>query len=234
MTHTKSSQYGMRISVSKTIGKPARDSICKELLGIHHQKGRKFKQKTKKVRSFLSLKEKFTSTGDFEKLKARLVAGGHMQDRSEYTEADTSSPTVSLSALYIVAAAAAKEHRKVATADLGQAFLKAKLYREVVMSLEPRLAATLAEELQEYLEFINVDGSLTLVLEKALYGLVESSLLWYETLSGFLKDRGFKENPSVLNVIYKGEQLTVAIYCTSTICSSPALTLQESTGCLEY
>jgi hypothetical protein len=219
-------QYGMRISVTKalkTIGKAAVTSIAKELVGIHNAKGWKpirfcdtsRAQRAKMVRSFLFLKEKYTSTGDFEKLKARLVAGGHMQDRSEYTEAETSSPTVSLSSLYIVASIAAKERRTVATADVGQAFLKATLNREVLMSLEPRLAAMLAEELPEYLEYINEDGSLTLVLQKALYGLIESSLLWYEALSGFLKDRGFVENPKdrcVLNAMFKGDQLTVAMY----------------------
>ena len=222
----KDREYGMRISVTKAlkiIGKPAQASILKELVGIHSQKGWKpihltsltARQKGKMIRSFLFLKEKYTSMGEFEKLKARLVAGGHMQDRSEYTEAETSSPTVSLSALYVVVAAAAKEGRKVATADVGQAFLKAKLDREVIMNLEPRLATMLAEELPEYRDYINADGSLTLMHEKALYGLIESSLLWYETLSGFLKDRGFVENPKdrcVLNVMYKGEQLTVVMY----------------------
>jgi hypothetical protein len=98
---------------------------------------------------------------------------------------------------------------------VGQAFLKAKLDREVIMSLEPRLAAMLAEAVPKYQDFINEDGSLTLILKKALYGLIESSKLWYETLSGFLKDRGFIPNPQdqcVLNIVYRGKQLTVALY----------------------
>jgi hypothetical protein len=216
----------MRISVTKalkSLGKAAITSITKELVGIHNEKGWRpirirdltARQKTRMVRSFLFLKEKYTSTGEFEKLKARLVAGGNLQDRAEYTEAETSSPTVSQSALYMVAAIAGKEKRYVATADVGQAFLKAKLDREVIMSLEPRLAAMLAQELPEYEQYINEDGSLTVVLQKALYGLIESSRLWYDTLSGFLKDRGFTENPQdrcVLNIVYKGSQLTVAMY----------------------
>jgi hypothetical protein len=54
------------------------------------------------IRSFMFLKEKYNSEGDFDKLKSRLVAGGNMQDRSEYTEAETSSPTVSLSSVYSI------------------------------------------------------------------------------------------------------------------------------------
>ena len=123
---------------------------------------------------------------------------------------------MSLSALYIVAAVAAKERRKCATADVGQAFLKAELNREVILNLEPRLAKMLADELPEYVEHINEDGLLTLRLKLALYGLIESSRLWYETLSKFLKERGFVENPQdpcELNIMHKGVQLTVVMYC---------------------
>jgi hypothetical protein len=83
------SQYGLRISVTKAIkslGKAAVKSIVKELVGIHNEKAWEpvrmrdlsYKQKSKIVRSFLFLKEKYTSTGEFEKLKARLVAGGQV------------------------------------------------------------------------------------------------------------------------------------------------------------
>ena len=34
------------------------------------------------ITSSLFFKEKFSPTGEFQKLKARLVAGGHLQDRS--------------------------------------------------------------------------------------------------------------------------------------------------------
>jgi transcription elongation factor GreA-like protein len=42
-----------------------------------------FKHKKKVIKSFLFLKEKFKSDGSFDKLKSRLVAGGHMQNREE-------------------------------------------------------------------------------------------------------------------------------------------------------
>ena len=88
-----------------SLGKKARDSIFKELVGLHNIKcwrpirysSLSTKQKKKMIRSFMFLKEKYNSEGDFDKLKSRLVAGGNMQDRSEYTEAEASSPTVSLS-----------------------------------------------------------------------------------------------------------------------------------------
>ena len=53
----------------------------------------------------------------------------------------------------------------------------ADIVEEVIMNLEPRLASILVEELPSYLDFVNDDGSLTMVLQQALYGLVESSKL---------------------------------------------------------
>ena len=57
------------------------------------------------------LKEKFLPTGEFEKLKARLVAGGDQQDKNLYD--DLSSATVSTSAVLTVLAIAAHERRAV-------------------------------------------------------------------------------------------------------------------------
>jgi hypothetical protein len=88
-------------------------------------------QKTATIRSSLFLKEKYTSTGEFDKLKAKLVAGGNIQDRSIYGSAETSSPTVSLSSLYMVAAIASRERRIVTTKDIGSAYLNAKMERDV-------------------------------------------------------------------------------------------------------
>ena len=52
------------------------------------------------IRSQMFLKEKYLPTGQFEKLKARLVAGGYQQDKDLYN--DISSPTVSTSAVMTV------------------------------------------------------------------------------------------------------------------------------------
>ncbi len=40
----------------------------------------------------LFFKEKFNADGSFEKLKERLVAGGHVQNRVEYDEVNISHP----------------------------------------------------------------------------------------------------------------------------------------------
>ena len=47
------------------------------------------------ISSSMFLKEKFNANCKFDKLKVRLVAGGHQRDRSVYSDLETSSPTVS-------------------------------------------------------------------------------------------------------------------------------------------
>lgn len=50
------------------------------------------KQLKKVIRSSMFLTEKFTASGEFDKLKARLVAGGDGQDKTLYD--NLSSPGV--------------------------------------------------------------------------------------------------------------------------------------------
>ena len=71
------------------------------------------------------LKEKYLPTGAFEKLKARLVAGGNQQDKDLYD--DLSSPTVSTSVVMTVFAIAAYEKRNVSVVDITGAYLNADM-----------------------------------------------------------------------------------------------------------
>ena len=67
----------------------------------------------KVIISFMFLKEKFKPDGEFDKLKMRLVAGGHMQAKLDLEF--ISSPTVSLSAVLIMIAFAVKKEFVVVT-----------------------------------------------------------------------------------------------------------------------
>ena len=66
-------------------------------------------ERSKIIRSSMFLKEKFLASGEFDKLKARLVAGGNMQDRELYE--DLSAPTASTCSVFAVLAIAAREER---------------------------------------------------------------------------------------------------------------------------
>jgi hypothetical protein len=170
-------------------------------------------QKKKIIRSSMFLKEKYLADGTFDKLKARLVAGGDMQDKTLH--GDISSPTVGLSSLFMIAAIAAKERRHVATTDIGGAYLNAFMKEQVYMVIEELLAAILCHLRPEYSKFLRPNGTLVVQLDKALYGCVESAKLWYDHLVNFLKELGFEQNPMdpcVFNKMVDGSQCTVCIY----------------------
>ena len=78
-------------------------------------------QKKRRIPSKTFVKPKFKPDGEFDKLKARLVGGGHRQLRNLYTESETSSPTISQVGLFIIASIAARERRHIITADIAGA-----------------------------------------------------------------------------------------------------------------
>jgi hypothetical protein len=101
--------------------KASKESITKELKQLVEkgvweviEKAHLTKNQLKSViRSSMFLKEKFNGDGSFDKLKARLVAGGDGQDKSLYD--NLSSPTVAQETVMMVIAIAAAEKRKVLT-----------------------------------------------------------------------------------------------------------------------
>ena len=211
-------------------GSKAVDSINKELTSVH--KKRVFRQimlhhltdaqRRGVIRSKMFLKEKFFPDGTFDKLKCRIVAGGDMQDRSEYGEDETSSPTVSLSSVYLVVSVASREGRKVGTADVGTAYLNAAIKKAVHMRLDKRLAKMMAELFPDEYK-LDKDGCIYVKLEKALYGCVESAKLWYDEVCATLLGLGFERNPHdicVFNIDRNGHQMTVCLYVDDLLMTS--------------
>ena len=131
--------FGLNMTVSqgiKKLGYEAIYSVVKEMIqmcDMNVMTGVKFEDLTKDqinriITSSMFLKEKFTADGLFEKLKARLVAGGHLQDREIYDKG--TSPTVSTSSVFLVAALAASSNRAVACIDFPGAFLNVDMPEE--------------------------------------------------------------------------------------------------------
>ena len=157
------------------------------------------------ISSSLFLKKKFNPDGSFEKLKARLVAGGHMQDKDLYAKDDISSPTVGTSSVMTIVAIAAKERRVVTSADVGGAYLNAKMTKgkQILMRLSKENAAILVWLKLEYSIFLLSNGTMIVKLTKALYGCVESARLWYNHLTTQLKNDDFIPNPVDICVFNK-------------------------------
>jgi hypothetical protein len=185
----------------KSLGAKAEQSIAKELRSMVDKEVFEpvswedllVAQRKKVIRSSMFLKERLLPE---PKSNARFVAGGgHMQDRSVYSVDETSSPTVSNSALYIVANIAAYEGRKVRTMDIGSAYLNAKIKRKVLMVIQPSLTKILCSIAPGYSKFMREDGCVVVKLLKALYGCVESSKLWYDDVRKELIKLRFTHNP---------------------------------------
>ena len=205
----------MRGPAIKAIVKELTALCAKEAWVAVHVSSLTTAERRKIIRSSMFLKEKYYADGEFEKLKARLVAGGHMQSRAEF--GDVSSPVVNTTSVYCIAAIAAKERREVRTVDIGSAFLNSDMSGDcVLMRLEPLLASILCDIDESYKKYLTPDGSLVVHLTKALYGCIRSSYLWYLTLSSFLMECGFKCNaydPCVMNKTGEnGVQITICFH----------------------
>ena len=94
------------------------------------------------VRSSMFLKDKYFSSGAFEKFRARLVAGRDQQDRTMYE--DLAAPTAARANVFAMAAMAVREKRVVATVDIEGAYLNASMIESGVIvhmqdhDLDPR------------------------------------------------------------------------------------------------
>jgi hypothetical protein len=148
--------------------------------------------------------------------KARLSGRGDQQQRGQYTEAEISSPTVTLQSALMIAAIAASEHRDVATFDIVGAYLHCDLKHDVYMRLDKTTAEVVCQLDESYKAFRDhKSGSMLVKLDKALYGLVESAKLFYLDLTAKLTSMGFTVNPNdlcVFNRMVDGVQQTVCFH----------------------
>ena len=170
--------------------------------------------RNKSIRCFMFMKEKYGPEGEMIKLKARLVAGGNMQDgESIYGK---SSPTVHCEDQFMVYAIAASERRYFQSADVVGAFLDCDMEGDtVIVMLDGQMLDILLGMEPTYREYVDHKGRLWVVLLKAMYGCVQSAYLFYKKLKGVLLDLGFVENAvseCVFNTIVDGSQCTVTFH----------------------
>ena len=171
-----------------------------------------YDQRRTALASLIFLTEK--RNGD---IKARACANGKPQ-REHIAKEETASPTVATEANFALAAIAAHERRFVATMDLPGAFLHADNDSFVVMKLTGKLAELMVKTAPNiYRKYVIEDSSgkpiLYVQLQKALYGMLKSALLFYRKLVSDLTSLGFTLNPydpCVANKIVNGNQLTVS------------------------
>jgi len=146
-------------------------------------------------------KNKVNDSGTIIRNKARLVAKGYNQIEGIDFE-ETFAPVARLEAIRVLLAFACFKNFKLYQMDVKSAFLNGVIKEDVYVEQPPGFESS---------QFPNH----VFKLKKALYGLKQAPRAWYERLSSFLLDRGFKKG-SVDTTLFlqkvKEEILIVQIY----------------------
>ncbi len=215
-----SNQYSLKKGL-ELFGEKAEAATEKELQQIHdmdtytpmHPDELTKLEKTKALSALFFLTEKRNG-----EIKGRKVADGSKQRTFEgYKRSDGTSPTVSTDGLLITAAIDGYEGRDVAIMDIPGAFLQAENDEFVLMLLRGKLAEMMVKiDPSLYRKYVFIGKGqqpmLYVKLNKALYGMLRSALLFYNKLVSELKELGFVLNPydpCVANREINGSQQTV-------------------------
>ncbi len=129
------------------------------------------------------------------------------------------APTVSSEAIFIQFTIFAHKRRDVASCDIPGAFLQADNPDFVLMRLDGILAELMVKVAPKlYCKYITTNAKgkpvLYVQLEKAVYGMMKSALLFYQKWVADLTSLGFTinpYNPCVANKILDGHQLMVFV-----------------------
>ncbi|GFH61250.1 hypothetical protein CTEN210_17726 [Chaetoceros tenuissimus] len=170
--------------------------------------------KRKALRAVNLIKKKRCGT-----IKGRTCTNG-APHRKFVPREEASSPTLRIESLMGLILFAAVEKRDVAIFDVPGAYLHAELGEDkfVLLKLEGDFVRIMCDVNPEYeQDIIYKDGQPVLYLQilKALYGMIESALLWYSLYTEVLLENGFKLNPvdrCVANKEINGKQCTIGWY----------------------
>ena len=202
-------------------GYRGKKAVDKELSQLHNRQVFKpvrlseltQKEKQRAMNSLIFLTEKRDGT-----IKARACANGSTQ-RSYIEKHEAASPTVSTEALLTTAVIDAKQNRDIITLDIPNAFVQTpmpKSQQRVIMRINGLLVEYLDKlfpgEYNEYIINQNNTKILYVEMEKALYGMMLSSLLFYKHFRKDLESIGFVVNPydiCVANRKINGHQQTI-------------------------
>ena len=176
-----------------------------------------YEQRNKAVRSILFTTTKTLPNGEFDKVKSRLVGRGDMQDKDIYKD-DLSANTADRASIMTIAAIAAQEGRRVASVDIGGAYLNAMMpddYPTITMRVEKRVADLMNKINSDYGADRGTRGEAYVKVKRALYGFIESAKLWQGHLTDTLSTLGFFMNPydpCVFNMGKGDNQCTIVFH----------------------
>ena len=228
LTNEQAHQYVQSYSLRKGLqhfGENGRNAAISEMKQLHdravfepiHINEMTQVERRRAMESLIFLVEKRDG-----RIKARTCANGSTQRL--YTERDeAASPTAMTESILITATIDAKQNRDVMTADIPNAFVQTDVDQKnhikgerIIMKIRGSLVDMLVEIAPEvYYDFVVYEGnSKTLYVKmlKAIYGMMQSSLLYYKKFRKDIESIGFKINPydpCVANRIVNEAQHTV-------------------------
>jgi hypothetical protein len=133
--------------------------------------------------------------GSIQKYKARVVAQGFTQiEGIDYDE--TFAPVAKLASLRAILAIAAERNLELHQMDVKSAYLNGSLSNELFMSPPPGF---------------NVPDGMVLRLIKAVYGTKQGGRVWYEEISGTLRDMGYTRTDADHAVFTRGAGSALSI-----------------------
>ena len=216
--HPTKKQYGLKAGL-RLFGSRGDTAVTKELSQLHtmncfrpcdpHTLTRDARRNA--LTSLMFLTEKRTG-----EVKARACANGSVE-RTHITKEEAAAPTVTSEAIFIQSTIYANERRDVATCDIPGAFLHADNPNYVLMRLDGTLAELMVKIAPTiYRKYVTTNAKgkpiLYVQLEKAVYGMMKSALLFYRKLVADLLSLGFTINPydpCVANKTIDGKQMTI-------------------------
>jgi hypothetical protein len=149
----------------------------------------------KAIHSKTFLKKKYLPNKAFDKLKARLVIRGDMQFRHPWINSPK-APTVAQASVNMTIGVAAHRDDEIESIDITGAYLHADTppdeYEIVIIGKEE--AAILVAIYPELEVYLTEEGTIYMLVIKAMYGMINSARYWYENITDTLKMGGYKQN----------------------------------------
>ena len=155
------------------------------------------------------------------RIKARTCANGSVQ-RGWMSKKEAASPTAAVESILLTAVINAAEGQCVATVDIPHAFIQTDIKDDkdgdqITMKMRGPIVDMLVKlDYNLYHDKVvnkRKEKIIYVHVKKAIYGMIQSSLMFYKKLRAYLESEGFKINPydpCIANKMVNGKQMTIA------------------------